>query len=267
MKTLRCVLTLWLTCCCVLAGLLAQDEPKTPVTEPSPDPAKVLAEVLAKFAKEGLTLDAKAGTLAIKATVNQPRDPVEYLLVHRRGKRHESVFWTPAKASVLNAALLMLGLEQGKNADYKEKVPAPSLEEIEKGADPVVVTPPQGKPFWITVQWVDAEGQKQERRIEDLLIDLHTQKPVASVSWIYLGGRMAKIYKDEPEVYIADFEGNLFSICYLAPDNHLATMVHERARDDQNWWLTDEMPPAESAVELVVHKSKPKLYADREKKQ
>ncbi len=36
---------------------------------------------------------------------------------------------------------------------------------------------------------------------------------------------MAKLYKNEPEVFVADFEGNLVSVCYLTPDNHLGTMV------------------------------------------
>lgn len=253
----------------LVSTLVGQTDPaaKPAAQDPEAAAAKVLAEVKAQFAKEGLTLDAKAGTLTIKATVNQPRDPVEYLLVHRRGKRHESVFWTPAKASILNAGLLMLGLEAGKNADYQEKVPAPTLEEIEAGADPVIVTPPQGKPFWITVHWTTADGTKKDYCIEDLLLDLATEKPVETIGWVYLGGRMAKIYKDEPEVYVADFEGNLFSICYLTPDNHLATMVHERARDDQNWWLTDALQPPDTEVQLVVHKQKPKLYVEREARQ
>ncbi len=262
----------FVTAVVLFAGLVAcQQEPKKPVPPPAaqdPEAAaqKVLGEVLAQFEKEGIKLDGKAQTLTIKATVNQPRDPIEYLLVNRRGKRHEAMFWTPSKASVLNAAMLMLGLEQGKNANYVEKDPPPTLEEIEKGADPLIVTPPQGKPFWMTVRWKDGEGKVKEHCVEDLLLDLATEKPVTECSWVYLGGRMAQIYKNEPEVFVADFEGNFVSVCYMSPDNHLGTMVHERSRDDQNWWLTDVLPPPETEVEVVIHKTEPKLHVERSKR-
>ncbi len=232
--------------------------------DPAPDPQKVLDEVKQQFTKEGIVFDAKAQTVAVKATVNHPQDPIEYLLIYKKGKRHEAVFITTSKPSVLNAALLMLGLQPGKNASYVEKNPPPSLEEIEKGADPIVVTPPQGMPFWMTVRWQSPEGQAVEHCVEDMVLDLGTQQALAGCRWVYLGGRMAKIYKNDPEVYIADLEGNLISICYLSPDNHLATMVHENARDDQNWWTTTLLPPPDTEVEFVFHRVQPPLHVERE---
>ena len=229
-----------------------------------PDPAKVLQEVLQQFEKEGIVFDGKTQTVTIKAKVNQPQDPIEYLLIYRRGKRHEAMFITQSKPSVLNAALLMLGLEPGSNAAYVEKKPRPTLEEIERGVDPLIVTPPKGTPLWFTVKWKTPEGKPVEYCVEDLLLELRTQRPVRGCSWVYLGGRMARLYKNEPEVYVADYEGNLFSTCYLVPDNHLVTMVHEFARDDQNWWMTSKMPEPDTDVEIVIHKNEPQLHKDRE---
>ena len=99
-----------------------------------------------------------------------------------------------------------------------------------------------------------------------MVLDLTTREPMGTCKWVYLGGRMAQLYKDEPEVFIADFEGNLVSVCYLTPDNHLATMVHERARDDQNWWTTKELPEPGTEVEFVFHAKKPKLHVERERR-
>lgn len=230
------------------------------------DPQKVLAEVTQQFQKEGITFDSKAQTVSVAAMVNHPQDPIEYLLIHKKGKRHEAVFVTKTKPSVLNAALLLLGMQPGKNASYVEKNPPPTLEEVQKGADPLIVTPPQGMPFWMTVRWQTPEGKREEYCVEDMVLDLGRQQPLANCSWVYLGGRMAKIYKDEPEVYIADFEGNLISICYLSPDNHLATMVHDNARDDQNWWTTTLLPPPETEVQFVFHRVMPALHVEREKR-
>lgn len=248
----------------LLAAAVSCQEPKKP--EAPVDPQKVLDEVKAQFQKEGITFDPKAQTVAVKAVVNHPQDPIEYLLIHKRGKRHEAIFVTNSKPSVLNAALLMLGLQPGKNATYVEKNPPPTLEEVQKGADPLVITPPQGMHLWMTVRWKTPEGKQEELCAEDMVLDLGRQQPLADCSWVYLGGRMAQIYKNEPEVYIADFEGNLVSICYLSPDNHLATMVHEQARDDQNWWTTTLVPPPDTEVEFVFHRVQPKLHVERTKR-
>lgn len=254
-----------LAAACAAQGSQDGKQPAKPAPAAT-DPQKVLAEMKEQFAKEGIAFDLQAKTVSVPAVVNQPQDPVEYLLIQKKGKRHEAVFVTMAKPSVLNAALLLLGLVPGKNAGYVEKKPAPTLEEVQAGVDPIIVTPPQGEPFFMTVRWKDADGKPVEHCVEDLLLDLGTQKPIVDCSWVYLGGRMAQIYRNEPEVYIADFEGNLISVCYLSPDNHLATMVHQNARDDRNWWTTNLLPAAETAVEFVFHRAESKLHVERKKR-
>jgi hypothetical protein len=59
--------------------------------------------------------------------------------------------------------------------------------------------------------------------IEELLLDWHANQSVGHNSWVYLGGRMAQMYRNEPEVFMADYEGNLISVCYKYPNNHLLT--------------------------------------------
>ncbi len=249
--------------CIAAACAAAQGQPSTPAAVAGRATA---ADIRQQFAAEKIEIDLAAGTVAIPAVVNQPPDPIEYLLIHRRGKRHEAMFCTDSKPSVLNAALLLLGLQPGKNATYREKDPAPTLAEVEQGVDPLIVTPPSGTEFWMTVSWRDELGKSQEFCVEDLLADLTTQEPVRDAGWVFLGGRLASIYKGEPEVFVADLEGNLVSVCYLTPDNHLGTIRHERGRDDQNWWLTDKVPPPGTAVRFVFHKSKSALHIAREKR-
>jgi hypothetical protein len=255
-----------------LAGACSQ-EPAPARPEPAPaaqDPAaagqQLVEAVHKQFAEQGIAVDAKAQTVTIKAVMNEPPDPIEYLLIHRRGKRHEAMFVTESKPSVLNAALLMIGLQPGKNATYREKDPPPTLAEIEQGVDPLIIVPPEGNQYWMTVRWKDSAGKPVEHCVEDLILDLSTGAPIGATSWVYLGGRMARIYKDEPEVFVADFEGNLISVCYLSPDNHLGTMRHERARDDQNWWITDKSPPPGTELEVVFHRREPALAQERSKR-
>ncbi len=251
--------------CALLLACAQAQEPKQPQATP-PSPQQVLDEMKAQFAKEGITLDAKEQTVAVKSVVNSPPDPIEYLLIHRKGKRHEAIFVTKAKPSVLNAALLLIGLQQGKNATYTEKDPPPTEKEMQDGADPLIVKPPEGMPFWMTVRWTTPEGKKEEHCVEDFILHLANQKPVDNCSWVYLGGRMAKIYRNDPEVYVADMEGNLISVCYLSPDNHLGTMVHADARDDQMWWTTTLLPPPDTEVDFVFHRVEPPIHVERGKR-
>ncbi len=230
------------------------------------DPKELLAEMMARFKEQKIAVDLEAHTVAIPVVLNLPQDPVEYLLIHRRGKRHEAMFVTEAKPSLLNGALLLAGLQIGKNARVRDVEPMPSLEEVQNGAETVIVTPPKGQPFWMTARWANAAGKVVEHCIEDLILDLTTQEPITDCQWIYIGGRMARLYKNDPEVYVADFEGNIVSICYMLPDNHLATMRHASARDDQNWWLSDLVPEPGTEAQLIFHAQKSKLHVARDER-
>ena len=248
--------------CCI--GQDQKPVPALPKSAAAAEGQQLAGDIQAQFAKEKIAIDLKAGTVTVPAVVIAPPDAIEYLLIHRKGKKHEALFFTDSKPSILNAALLLLGLEPGKNATFREKTPPPSLEEIEKGADPIEITPPAGQEFFMTVTWKDDQGKPVVHCIEDLVADLTAQAPLANAQWIFLGGRMAPLYRNEPEVYVADFEGNIVSLCYLTPDNHLGTMKHERARDDENWTLTENVPARGTEVQFTFHKHKPELVQQRD---
>jgi hypothetical protein len=43
-------------------------------------------------------------------------------------------------------------------------------------------------------------------------------------------------------------------------------MKHDRARNDENWWLTDKVPAAGKEVKFSFHRTKPALLIEREKR-
>lgn len=233
-------------------------DPKAP-QDPAADPR---ADVARLFEEEGIDVDVEAGTVTLDAVVNAPRDPIEFLLVHRRGKTHEALFYTHSKPSVLNAALLMLGYQEGKNVSYVEADPLPTREEVELGAEWIEVFPPEGQRLWMTVRWFGEDGE-QAIPVEDLLLDVTAGHEVTGARFLYLGGRMAPLYRNEPPVFVADFEGNLISTIYKLPGNHLVTIEHERARDETNWWLTARCPEPGTEVELVFHAGESDLHRAR----
>lgn len=237
-----------------------------PLAAQAVDPPRAAADLKAAFAKAGIEVDLEGKKLTLRAKVSRPADLLEYLLITRIGKAHEALLVTEAQPSVLNAALLALGLTPGTNATYKEKDPQPSEEEIRAGADWLIITPPQGPQVWFTVAWKDADDKPHECTIEDWLMDLATGEGVEAGDWIYIGGRMAAPYRGEAPVFIADLEGNLASSCYLDPGNHLVTLRHARARSDQNWWMTEACPPPGTEIALTIHTQKPQLVREREER-
>lgn len=235
---------------------------------PPPGRQDPLAEMQRLFEENGITVDPKAGTITIRTEVGRPDQPLEFLLIHRKGKAHEAVFITEAKGSVLNAAFIALGYQKGQNARIVDRDPLPTPEEIEKGAPLFDVFPPKGMQVWFTARWkkIDADGNEVEVHVpvEDMLVDMTTDSTVEGNEWIYLGGNMAPLYRDEPPVFVADFEGNYVSIVYKSPPNHLVTMKHERANDDQIWWVSDLVPRTGTEVELIAHRNKTKLHIERD---
>lgn len=253
---------------CASAALFAQEPAPAPSPPAKPqDPAQAKEQLLAALQKEGIQLDLQAKTVTVPAVVNQPADPLEYLLIHKRGKKHEALCVTEVKPSLLNAALLLLGFQEGKNVGYQQKDPMPTEEQIRDGAPIYDVIAPKGMPVWMTVSWKEAGGNEVRVPIEDLLVDLTACGPVTDASFVFLGGCMAPIYRDQAPVFVADFEGNLVSNCYLVPENHLVTIVHERAPDDQNWWIADRTPPPGTEVRFTFYAVRPAaLYDGRDER-
>jgi len=225
---------------------------------------RALEQFHAALKNEGIEIDLAKKTLTVPTVVNRPTNDLEFLLIHRQGKSHEALLVTECKPSVLNTGLLALGVKPGKNASFKKKDPMPSEEELRAGADPYILVPPAGGEMFMTAAFIGKDGKKVEVPVEELLLDWTANVSVANAKWVYLGGRMAQMYRGEPEVYMADFEGNLISVCYKHPHNHLLTMVHERARDEMNWAIAPACPPPGTEVSLIFHRHKPKLVAARE---
>lgn len=253
----------------LLATLLGTASAQVPTTRPiDPQKAEQARRLLLQdLRSRGVELDLERGTVAIPIQINDPPppDPIEYLLVHHRGKKHEAVFVTEVKASLLNGALLLLGFQNGKNARVEAKEPAPTPAEIERGAPIVDVFPPEGMAIHMTAIREVEGGSKREDPIDDYLIDLATGQPVESASWIYLGGRMSPLYRGEPPVFVGDYEGNLVSSCYMSPENHLVTIRHTRGGDDHNWVINPAVcPPPGTKLTLVFHKTQPKVSAERD---
>ncbi len=224
----------------------------SPASKPSRK--QTVAKLLEKLASLGVHLDLKRHLVWVPGVTWIHNANLEYIATGRRGSTHETLLVLDCKASALNAALLALGLKPGKNYSLKEKIPPPPKKLVMEGkAKPYVLIHPKGPGVILTVEWKGKDGKPVRYRAEDLVLDLSTKKPLPRRRWIYFGGRWAPLYKGEPPVFVADYEENLISVCYMDPGNHLITIRHEHGLDDTRWWPNFYLlPPRGTPVKLYI---------------
>ena len=252
----------------VLAGIAFQQDEKSPKKKPTSETQsaakkqtaeKILAEILAK---EGIRIDKKQGLVHAEGKIVVTRDFLEYVAIGANGKKHEGLVMLRCRGSSLNAALLALGLEPGKNVDYEEIVPRPTREEYEAGAPLNRVFPPKGPRLWLSISWHDDDDVLVKKRVEDLIIDITTEKPIANAKWLFTKALLAPIEKGKEPVFIADYDGNYISTYYCKPDTHFVTILHERGSQDGNWYANTAALPAPGTACTFTLSSKPLLKGD-----
>jgi hypothetical protein len=82
----------------------------TPTATPSTTPM-IVEKADGRLSLGAITFDKKSREIVIPAAVNMCEGAVEYLLVNRSGKVHESVFVTDVTAHDLHVAALLLGMK------------------------------------------------------------------------------------------------------------------------------------------------------------
>jgi hypothetical protein len=209
------------------------------------------ADLEKAFLEHGIRLDVERALCSIPVTVHVRDDLLEYLLVNAQGAQHESLFLTDVVPSRLNAALLALGVAEGKNAQWKRKDPAPTPEELRNGVLPYTVESPSGDGFLLYVAWREG-GETYFYRVDDLLRNLETGRSLVRHKWVFLGSRMVRFRSsEEKEVFAADVEGNLVNVTFFEQGNTLLTASRPECLKQTIWlangWL---LPGRGSSVEL-----------------
>ena len=208
--------------------------------ETAEDGAELLRQALVGT---GIELDPSRGLVSVPAEVLVRNDLLEYLLVGERGAAHESLFLTDVKPSLLNAALLALGVEAGTNARA-----------VESDGEPARIVPPvagEHSGLFLYVAWREA-GEIYLFRVEDLLTNLETGRAMRRHAWVFLGSRFAAVREGQPPSFVADLEENLVNITFFYQGNTLLTGALEECVNQYIWapngWL---IPPRGQEVRLL----------------
>jgi len=214
--------------------------------------------LLPVFAKEGISVDLEKKRVSVKGAIirdkESPRYPIEYIVVSEGGSTHEALVLIKAVPSDLNAALLSIGLEPGHTVIFRKKDPPPPPEDVASGkTSPYEVIPPSGMVMHIYVHY-DGWKTDKNRPLEDLILNLHTHKPLDRVGWIYVGSRFATVLLGRKRVnrYIADLERNVVALYLTGYGNTLFDVNTVEGIDDSLFDVNpDRSPPLGAKVTLI----------------
>lgn len=233
----------------------------------SPAQAALTAELEAAFRDQGIRLELAQGTLAVPAEVCIREELLEYVLVGPGGAVHESLLATSVSPTVLNAGLVALGAEPGKNVRWVELDPPPTPEEIREGTPTHDVVPPEGDSFFMYVAWRQGE-EVYFFRIEDLITNLRLGRSMQRHGWIYLGSRMVRPDPDQAEeVLAAEVLGNLINLSYFRAGNTLFSAALDDCVHQTIWVPNSALVPGRGAAVTLVFSRRPlrSLSEDLEK--
>jgi hypothetical protein len=190
-------------------------------------------------------IDPKRRVVIVDGQVSLREGMLEMFACTRNTKEHESIVAVNSKAYLIHAALLRLGAEQGRPAQFVPKYRPPTGSEIE-----------------VTVEWLDERGKPQTARAQDWIKDINTNKPMAH-PFVFAGSSFWKDEETGKEFYQAE-AGDL--ICVSNFSTAMLDIPVESSPENSELAFeafTRRIPPLGAPVRLVL-KPKLKKAGDRE---
>lgn len=231
------------------AGAL-RAQPPSPPDAPPPAPAQPEApENGLKEVFPGVFLDETEKLIELPGRIPIMPDAgdgtvvfLEQLVCTPNTKEHEVLVVVPARPSHVHAALLLLGLEPGKPAEWKVE------------GDKLVPVPPEGPELEIEFVYTDAAGVEQTAKPSDWVVNFKDRdEHLPERRPVFAGSAMRKL-PNGGERYYADSEGTLIGLATFCteviawPD----VFSHEASRQEPEWIAKMDMPPLDTKVRVRV---------------
>jgi hypothetical protein len=175
-----------------------------------------------------VNLDASNRTATFPASVCLREETVEYAIVHKTGKTHESIFRTDARPQDIQLALLLLGAKPVMTNSF--------------GADGKAA--PLGSPVTVFASWSHL-GVHPQYPVEDLIIDRDTTNSLAHGGWIYNGSNFSE------GAFTAERDGSILSL-HIDADALINNPRPGRTNDDLHIPHAAKLPPIGTPVEITI---------------
>jgi hypothetical protein len=234
----------WLTALCLIAlanqGFSAEKQPAAsthlypaasmPVEHP---PGKVVEKGDSIMVGDKITASKSRRTISIPAWVNQREGVIEYALVMRAGKTHESLFATDADAKDLHVTALLFRVSP--------------VAIVEKETEEWVV--PAASAVGIRASW-RANDEQKDHELSDLVVlrdpkadNLEHAFPAGP--WLYNGSRLI-----ETGAFLAQTGGSIISMIF-DPDALINNSHIDRTDDNIHAVKTSLLPPLGTPVTIT----------------
>lgn len=171
--------------------------------------------------------------LSFDAEVNMAAGEIEYVLVTKSGKTHESAFATDAKPTDIHLAALLLGIRDAGKFPGAPTNPPPTL---------------RGEPVRIDVSWT-ANGKVRTVRLEDFVQHVETGRSLSRGPWIYNG---STVWEGR---FIADTEGSIISI--IDDRDALVNNPRPGREDDKIWRVNEKLSPPKGTRVRITFSAAP----------
>ena len=186
----------------------------------------------------GLSLDVAKGRIEARGRICLDKGMIEYVACTAGGKLHETLLVVDCKPENLLAAMQTMGLKPGKGVDYQGERRIPTGEKVR-----------------LFVEW-EQDGKAARRRVEDLVWNLHTKKPMKQTPWIFVGSKFEKDPDTGKPVLMAALEGSI-AASYHDP---YAIFDHplETGADDTVYSVNTKVTPkAGTPIRFVILRDEP----------
>jgi len=186
----------------------------------------------------GLSLDVTKGRIEAQGRVCLDKGLIEYVAGTAGGKLHETLLVVDCKPRDLLAAMQTMGLKPGKGVDYQGERKIPTGEKVR-----------------LFVEWKQ-DGKVARRRVEDLIWNLQTKRPMKRTPWIFVGSKFEKDPDTGKPVLMAALEGSI-AASYHDP---YAIFDHplETGADDTVYSVNTKVTPkAGTPIRFVILRDEP----------
>lgn len=181
-----------------------------------------------------LTISKTSSSVSLPAVVNMDKGLLEYLLVRKGGKTHESLFRTDVDPSVLQTALLLIGLE-GTDRPLTQQ------------GDPET---PRGNPVVVTVNYLKDKKMLPLRPEEWIVKKVNGETAsIGDLSWVFTGSIVRN------QRFLAKVEGSIIAL-YHDPVAQIDN-ASPGGESDKVWFVNEKaVPPVGTPVTITIQVKK-----------
>jgi hypothetical protein len=196
----------------------------------SPPPPQPVLKTIGPglFEIGAVRFDKAARTVSFPATVNMKDGAIEYLIVTKNGKTHESLLRTEAEPQHIHLAMLLLGAKGAGTNLFPEEVTKPL----------------PGDPISIELKCLTG-GKENRFRAEELVFNTQTKSVMVAGPWVYNGSRLVE------GTFLAQRDG---SIVTIMTDEDALINNPRVGRDNDKIWQPNAsgLPPVDAPVEVII---------------